>query len=231
MFYPRRVLAAAAAAAIGLSLLSASSAGAAESTCTITGYQPTKVIMGADEVPITFTVQSSGCAGLTWNIDIPTITWAMEEEPMVTFYPPFARNKNAGARTGTLSMLDRHGDGPTKNIRFSLLRRATFGSTFDATPEPVKKGKKITLKATLTRVNWKSADIQNYIAFPKAKMAVQFRAEGASSYSTVRTVTSGAGGKVSTAVKATKTGRWRLVSTATSTTASATSASDVVKVR
>ena len=227
----RRIMAAVTTAGIGLSLLFPSSARAAESTCTIAGYGPNKVVMGASEVDTTYTVQRSGCAGYTWSLDIPGVTWADQAEPMVTFVPAFARNVNAGAHAGTVSMLDSHGDGPAKDIRFSLLRRATFGSTFNASPEPVKKGKKITLTATLKRINWKSADVQNYIAFTKVKVDVQFKADGESGYSTVRTATSGAGGKVSTTVKVTKTGRWRLVSAGTSTTATATSGSDAVKVR
>src|SRR3954451_8227526 len=36
------------------------------------------------------------------------------------------RNANVGARAGAVSKLDLHGDAPTKSIRFSLLRHATF---------------------------------------------------------------------------------------------------------
>jgi hypothetical protein len=114
-------------------------------------------------------------------------------------------------------------------LPLTLQRRATFGSTFNASPEPVKKGKKITLKATLTRVNWNGAKTLKYAGFA-GKAQVQFKAAGQTTYVTVKTVTATAKGKISTTVKATKTGTWRLFFPGISTTAPATSATDAVKV-
>jgi hypothetical protein len=49
----------------------------------------------------------------------------------------------------TYSTVDLHGDAPTKGIASLCCGTRPFGSTFNASPEPVKKGKKITLTATL----------------------------------------------------------------------------------
>ncbi len=48
-------------------------------------------------------------------------------------------------------------DPATAELPLTVLRRSTFGSTFDAGPEPVKKGKAITLKGTLSRIDWNGA--------------------------------------------------------------------------
>jgi hypothetical protein len=115
-------------------------------------------------------------------------------------------------------------------LPFTAQRRSTFGSTFNATPEPVKKGKAITLKGTLARINWNGAKTLKYVGFPKAKIQVQFKATTATKYTTIKTVTAAAGGKVTTKVAATKSGRYRFVFAGISTTAPATSASDLIKV-
>jgi hypothetical protein len=60
---------------------------------------------------------------------------------------------------------------------------------------------------------------------------VQFKAKGASSYSTVKTVKSTTGGKISTTIKATKSGSWRLSYPGNSVTGSTTSAADAVTVK
>jgi hypothetical protein len=114
-------------------------------------------------------------------------------------------------------------------LPLTLLRRATFG-TFNASPEPVKKGKKITLTSTLSRINWNGAKTLKYVGWA-GKAQVQFKAAGASEYTTVKTVKASSKGKVSTTVTATKTGTWRLFFAGLSTTAPATSGTDAVKVK
>ena len=110
-----------------------------------------------------------------------------------------------------------------------LQRRATFGSTFNASPEPVKKGKKISLKASLARVNWNGAKTLKYVGFA-GTARVQFKAAGTTTYVTKKTVKSNSKGKVSTTITATKSGTWRLYFPGLSTTAPAISTTDVVKV-
>ena len=100
--------------------------------------------------------------------------------------------------------------------------------TADAAPEPVKKGATLTVTGKLTRADWDSGRYTGYVS---QKATLQFRAKGASGYTTVKTVTSGTGGVLRTTTKATKDGYYRYVFAGTTTTGSATAAGDYVDVR
>ncbi|MFJ9894952.1 hypothetical protein ACIQPR_16695 [Streptomyces sp. NPDC091280] len=100
--------------------------------------------------------------------------------------------------------------------------------TADASPEPVKKGKTITVTGKLTRADWENEVYTGYVSQP-AKL--QFRAKGASTYTTVKTVTTVKGGALKTTVKAAKDGYFRYVFAGTATTGAATAAGDYVDVQ
>ncbi|MBW8820923.1 MAG: hypothetical protein JF598_22615, partial [Streptomyces sp.] len=100
--------------------------------------------------------------------------------------------------------------------------------TADAAPEPVKKGGTITVSGKLTRANWETS---RYSGYASQKATLQFRAKSSSSYTTVKTVTSGTGGALRTTTKATKDGYYRYVFAGTATTGSATAPGDFIDVR
>jgi hypothetical protein len=100
--------------------------------------------------------------------------------------------------------------------------------TVDASPEPVRKGRTLTVKGKLTRADWKAGV---YSGYRGQKVTLQFKAKGASSYSTVRTITSGTGGALSTTVKASKDGYYRFAFAGTATTAAKAAAGDYVDVK
>ncbi|MEI5099300.1 calcium-binding protein [Streptomyces sp. PmtG] len=100
--------------------------------------------------------------------------------------------------------------------------------TTNAAPEPVKKGETITVSGALTRANWETSSYAGYLGQP---VKLQFKAAGASSYTTVKTVTSGAKGKLTSTVKASADGTFRYVFAGTSTTPAVTSAGDAIDVR
>ena len=100
--------------------------------------------------------------------------------------------------------------------------------TVNASPEPVKKGATITVTGKLTRANWETG---TYTGYTTQKATLQFRAKSATSYTTVKTVTSGTGGALKTTTKATKDGYYRYVFAGTTTTGSATAAGDYIDVR
>lgn len=107
-----------------------------------------------------------------------------------------------------------------------LQRKAGLGT--NATPEPVVKGKTLTVKGKLTRADWAK---HAFTGYQGQKVTLQFKAKGAASYTTVKTVTSGTGGALSTTVKASKDGSYRFTFAGTSTTAAKTSAADYVDVK
>lgn len=100
--------------------------------------------------------------------------------------------------------------------------------TVNATPEPVVKGKTLTVKGALTRADWVSG---KYKGYKDQKVTLQFKAKGATAYTDVKTATSGTGGALSTTVKASKDGSYRYKFAGTSTTAAKTSAADYVDVK
>ncbi|MFI6434737.1 hypothetical protein [Streptomyces sp. NPDC050759] len=99
--------------------------------------------------------------------------------------------------------------------------------TANASPEPVRKGATITVTGKLTRANW---DTGTYTGYTSQQAILQFRAKSSTSYTTVKTVTSGTGGALKTTTKATKDGYYRYVFAGTTTTGKATAAGDYIDV-
>lgn len=112
------------------------------------------------------------------------------------------------------------------NLATAKLRRAAE-LTVNATPEPAVKGKKITVKGSLTRADWETG---KYSGYQGQSVTLQFRAAGSSTYKTVKTVKSGTAGALSTTVKAAGSGYFRYVFAGTSTTAAQKAAGDYVQV-
>ncbi|MET9530554.1 hypothetical protein ABZY02_08280 [Streptomyces sp. NPDC006649] len=109
---------------------------------------------------------------------------------------------------------------------FDFKRASTL--TTDATPEPVAKGAKLTVRGKLARANWNDL---KYHGYSKQNVRLQFKKTGAAGYSTVKTVQTSSTGTLSTTVTATASGTWRWNFSGTHTTMAITSAGDAVKLR
>ncbi|WP_327115630.1 hypothetical protein OG206_13240 [Streptomyces sp. NBC_01341] len=101
-------------------------------------------------------------------------------------------------------------------------------ATADASPEPVTKGRTITVTGRLTRADWVKHTYTGYAGKP---VSLQFRKAGSSVYSTVKTATSSSTGSLKTTVKATVDGYWRWSFGGSSTSGTAAAAGDFVDVR
>ncbi|MFD5113171.1 hypothetical protein ACFWNG_12760 [Streptomyces sp. NPDC058391] len=101
-------------------------------------------------------------------------------------------------------------------------------ATVNASPEPVTKGKTLTVTGNLTRADWVK---HSYAGYGSQSVKLQFRKAGSSAYSTVKTVKSGSTGALKTTVTASVDGYWRWTFDGTSTTGTATSGADFVDVR
>ncbi|MEV0557533.1 hypothetical protein AB0I27_29255 [Streptomyces sp. NPDC050597] len=110
--------------------------------------------------------------------------------------------------------------GTTKVQRFSKL-------TVNASPEPVKKGKTITVKGNLTRANW---DTGKYAGYTVQSVKLQFKKKGTTTYLDVKTVKSGSAGALKTTVKAAADGYFRYNFAGTTTTPAVKAAGDFVDV-
>ncbi|MEU5536796.1 calcium-binding protein [Streptomyces sp. NPDC020362] len=100
--------------------------------------------------------------------------------------------------------------------------------TVDAAPEPVKKGKALTVTGALTRANWDAAKYSGYAGQP---VKLQFRKNGSSSYTTLKTVTSDSRGNLRATTTATADGYYRFTYAGTSTTPAVSAAGDFVDVQ
>ncbi|MBT2429053.1 calcium-binding protein [Streptomyces sp. CB00316] len=116
-----------------------------------------------------------------------------------------------------------------KDYSVSRVRVQSFSQlTVNASPEPVKKGKIITVTGKLTRANWDTGTYKGYI---NQSVQLQFKKKGAKSYTTLRTVKTSSTGTLKTTVKATADGTWRYSFAGKSNTAAVSSTGDYVDVK
>ncbi|MFF4271095.1 calcium-binding protein [Streptomyces sp. NPDC001536] len=109
---------------------------------------------------------------------------------------------------------------------FNFQRAAKL--TANASPEPVKKGKTITVTGKLTRANWETL---KYTGYASQSVKLQFRKKSASTYTTVKTIKSNSTGNLSTTVTASVDGYYRYVFAGTTTTAAVNATGDLIDVQ
>ncbi len=98
----------------------------------------------------------------------------------------------------------------------------------NASPEPVAKGKTLTVAGKLTRANWETL---TYAGYSTQSVKLQFRKAGTSTYTTVKTITSSSTGDLKTTVTASADGYWRFSFAGTTTTAAVNATGDFVDVQ
>ncbi|MEU5194350.1 hypothetical protein AB0G86_09830 [Streptomyces scabiei] len=114
----------------------------------------------------------------------------------------------------------------TRSQTVQLKRAAKV--TANASPEPVVKGRAVTVTGKLTRANWST---KKYNAYSGRTASLQFRAKGTDSFKTVKKATTSSTGALKATVAASVDGSYRWVYYGNSTTGVATSAADHVDVR
>ncbi len=100
--------------------------------------------------------------------------------------------------------------------------------TADATPEPVKKGRTITIRGSLKRADWNTG---KNVGYAGQGVLLQYRKKGSSTYTTLKKVTSGTGGALKATTTATADGYYRFSFATNTTTAASSAAGDYVDVR
>ncbi|SOD85722.1 hypothetical protein [Streptomyces sp. Ag109_G2-15] len=116
---------------------------------------------------------------------------------------------------------DKSGLGSTLVQRYSKL-------TVNAGPEPVAKGKTLTVTGKLSRANW---DDNLYHGYTNQPVKLQFRKAGTSTYTTVKTVYTDSSGNLKTTTTANYDGYWRFSFAGTSTTPAVSATGDFVDVQ
>ncbi|MGW0187100.1 calcium-binding protein [Streptomyces sp. NPDC003362] len=100
--------------------------------------------------------------------------------------------------------------------------------TVNASPEPVKKGKTLTVTGKLTRANW---DAAKYSGYSGQSVKLQFRKSGTSTYTTLKTIKTNTYGDLKTTVTASADGYYRYSFAGTTTTPAVSAAGDYVDVQ
>ncbi|WP_225824531.1 hypothetical protein [Streptomyces naphthomycinicus] len=100
--------------------------------------------------------------------------------------------------------------------------------TVNAAPEPVRKGKTLTVTGKLSRANWED---HKYHGYTGQSVKLQFRKKGSSTYTTLKTLRTDSTGNLRTTVKATADGYFRYSFAGTSTTPAVSAAGDFVDVK
>ncbi|MFG2598779.1 calcium-binding protein [Streptomyces sp. NPDC048462] len=113
-----------------------------------------------------------------------------------------------------------------KAASFKFQRAST--QTVNAAPEPVKKGKTITVTGKLARANWDDFKYHGYTSQP---VKLQFLKKGGKTWSTVKTVKTNSTGTLKTTVKASVDGYWRYSFAGTTSTPAVNSTGDFVDVK
>ena len=110
----------------------------------------------------------------------------------------------------------------------SFLVQRNSKLTVNAAPEPVRKGKTLTVTGALTRANW---DAAKYSGYSGQSVKLQFRKKGSSSYTTLKTVKTDSRGNLKTTTTATADGDYRFSFAGNSGTPAVNAAADYVDVQ
>ncbi|MEU3824812.1 hypothetical protein AB0F36_05750 [Streptomyces sp. NPDC029080] len=172
------------------------------------------------EAPATCVETSATTATCKGRIDI---------DPRETGVDVKLRNSQAGTWHGAALAWDVDSD--RMSLQFGLgstLVRRNAVLTANAAPEPVKKGRTLTVTGRLTRADWQDHKYHGYSGQP---VKLQFRKKGSSAYTTLKTVRTNSAGSLKTTAKATADGYYRFSFAGTTTTAAVSAAGDFVDVK
>lgn len=196
-------------------------------SCAISGFSPRSASVGLEPVTVRFRPAVSGCAPEGWSIEGGEYAFYAHDTAEEVAFAPVGNGETAPSDV-VVSVYDathieqeRHFPGAF------VLKRATAWNRFNAAPEPVRRGAKITIKGQLTRVDWAT---RSYVGRSGRAVSVQFRTK-TGTYHSVKTVTTGSDGHVATTVTASADGYWRLRYAGDSTSGASTVAGDFVDVR
>ncbi|MFP3989471.1 hypothetical protein U9R90_18695 [Streptomyces sp. E11-3] len=138
------------------------------------------------------------------------------------------RNKDAGAWKTAARVYfvgDGH-DADDEDLTVYVKRNTRL--KVNASPEPVTKGKTITVTGKVTRANWET---RKYASYGGRKVSLQFKPVGATSYTTVKKVYADGSGVLKTTVTAGTSGTWRWRYYGNTTSGPSTSTGDRVVVQ
>jgi hypothetical protein len=162
-------------------------------------------------ISITQKTQLSNADATTWNVSGYAIDyngWAPQDEGDTV---PWEK----------VGVAEQHGLGTTKLQRVARL-------TANAAPEPVRKGRTITVTGKLTRANW---DTDSFTGIANQYVKLLYKKAGTTTWTTLKTIKSSSTGALSTTTTATYDGYYRFSYAGATTTSAARSVADFVDVQ
>jgi len=196
-------------------------------SCTISGFSPRSVSVGLSPEVVRFQPAVSGCTAEGWSIEGGEYDFYVHDAAGQSTFAPSSNGETAPSDV-VVSVYDAN---HTEYVRLFpgafVLKRATAWNQFNAAPEPVRKGAKITIKGQLTRADW---DQRAQVGYSGRVVAVEFRTK-TGTYREIKTVKTGSGGHLTTTVTASADGYWRLRYGGNSTAGASTVAGDFVDVK
>jgi hypothetical protein len=126
----------------------------ADVPCAIEGFSPRTVVVGRTPVVGTFAVSTSGCSMQSWSVD-GGIFYVYPDARQWAFNP--YSNSLAGPRDVIVEVGGGDGTEVSRAFAdgFSLLRRTTWqDKSFNAAPEPARRGSAITIAGRLLVADW-----------------------------------------------------------------------------
>jgi len=158
------------------------------------------------------------------NATTSTCTASVKVDPRTDYLS----NKNAGTWYVDAWIDANDGDFVWKEKAGHFYFQRLTKLTVNATPEPVKKGRTLTVTGSLTRADWETLKFGGYGAQP---VQLQYKKKGSTKWSTVKTVRTSSTGGLKATVKATADGSYRYTYAGNSVTAAVTTAGDFVDVK
>lgn len=164
------------------------------------------------------------CVASATDATTSTCTGTFTVDPEVDFID----NAPAGTWHVSAWVDAKDGDFFTSDEAGSFAMQRQSRLTVDASPEPVKKGKRITVTGALTRANWGTGAYAGYTSRP---VELQFRKRDSDAYTTLKTVNTARRGALRATVTAQEDGWFRWSFAGTSTTPPVKAGGDFVDVR
>ncbi|MFF9406451.1 hypothetical protein ACF1B0_13140 [Streptomyces anandii] len=149
---------------------------------------------------------------------------------VLTFRPAAGQllSSDAGSwKAGGLAITKSGGEKWQGDLGTVLLQRYAK-LTADATPEPVKKGRTLTVTGKLSRADWED---NKYHGYAGQSVKLQFRKKGATTWTTLKTLKTDSYGNLKTTVTASVDGTFRYAFAGTSTTSAISATGDYVDVQ
>ncbi|GEC08701.1 hypothetical protein SSP24_63560 [Streptomyces spinoverrucosus] len=177
--------------------------------------------------PAACTVNSATTATCTGKIDIYPGEDLLNSDAGTWKGAAVAIAYNGQDPAGEEFDISKVGHADKEGLGTTLVRRAAQ-LTVNASPEPVQKGKTLTVTGKLTRANWETGKYAGYATQP---VELQFRKKNATTYTKVKTLKTNTRGDLKTTVKASVDGYYRFVFKGTTTATAVNAAGDFVDVK